>query len=425
MIMQTIKNIEKSTPYNVGKWLPSDQAILEKWMNNLIAEVDKTKKPLLPVIEEFKNLIESDAEIFMQFNLMFEQVPHKPPYNKDPTGKPQVRSYLHMLQLLNKIMTRSIEFETTYFVGLPITAIFGWSMVTTAGFAAFLNDKVNRQLKKILNEWAKFLNSEDSRYVLNTDPHKGWFGKDAQNAMPNFNENYKCNPELPYHGFKSWDDFFTREFKEGKRPVANPDDDSVIVNACESAPYRIAKNVKRLDRFWIKSQPYSLEHMMAGDVLTEKFVGGTIYQGFLSALSYHRWHSPVSGKIVKAYVVDGSYYSETLSEGFDPTGENESQGYITELATRALIFIEADNPAIGLMCIMPVGMTEISSCEITVYEGQHVKKGDQLGMFHFGGSTHCLIFGPNVKLDFDMHGQTPGLNSKNILLKERIATASK
>jgi phosphatidylserine decarboxylase len=297
-------------------------------------------------------------------------------------------------------------------------------MGTQAGVAAFLNNKVNRQLKKILNEWAKFLSSDDSCYVLNSDPHKGWFGKDAQDAMPNFNEDFKCNPELPYHGFKSWDEFFTREFREGKRPVASPDDSSVIVNACESAPYKIAKNIKRIDKFWIKSQPYSLQHMLAGDVYTDRFVGGTIYQAFLSALSYHRWHSPVSGKVVKAYVIDGSYYSETLSEGFDPTGENESQGYITELATRALIFIEADNPTIGLMCIMPVGMTEISSCQITVHEGQQVKKGEQLGMFHFGGSTHCLIFGPHVKLDFDMHGQKPGLNAKNILLNERIATVS-
>ncbi|MGD0710828.1 MAG: phosphatidylserine decarboxylase family protein, partial [Bacteroidales bacterium] len=334
--MDTIKNIEKPTPYNVGKWLPSDQAILEKWMSNLITEVDKTEKPLLPVIEEFRNLIENDPEIFMFFNLMFEQVPHKPPYNKDPKGKPQVRSYHHMLQLINKIITRSLEFDTTCFVGVPICAILGWPMGTQAGVAAFLNNKVNRQLKKILNEWAKFLSSDDSCYVLNSDPHKGWFGKDAQDAMPNFNEDFKCNPELPYHGFKSWDEFFTREFREGKRPVASPDDSSVIVNACESAPYKIAKNIKRIDKFWIKSQPYSLQHMLAGDVYTDRFVGGTIYQAFLSALSYHRWHSPVSGKVVKAYVIDGSYYSETLSEGFDPTGENESQGYITELATRAL-----------------------------------------------------------------------------------------
>lgn len=423
--MQGKNNPDKPIPFHVGEWLSSDQAILEKWMNNLISEVKTTEKQLLPVIEEFKNLIEGDPEIFMQFNLMFEQVPHKPPYNKDPTGKPQVRSYHHMLQLINKIITKSLEFDTTCFVGLPVCVIFGWPMGTQAGSAAFLNNKVNSQLKKILNEWAIFLRSEDSRYVLNSDPHKGWFGSDAQMAMPDFDKEFKCNPELPFHGFKSWDDFFTREFRDGKRPVASPGNDSVIVNACESAPYRIAKNVKWLDRFWIKAQPYSLAHMLAGDPLSDKFVGGTIYQAFLSALSYHRWHSPVNGKVVKAYVVDGSYYSEALSEGFDPTGENESQGYITALATRALIFIQADNPDIGLMCIMPVGMTEISSCQITVYEGQHVKKGDQLGMFHFGGSTHCLIFGPHVKLDFDLHGQTPGLNSKNIPLKERIATVSK
>jgi thiol-disulfide isomerase/thioredoxin len=87
-----------------------------------------------------------------------------------------------------------------------------------------------------------------------------------------------------------------------------------------------------------------------------------------------------------------------------------------------LIFIEADNPDIGLMCVMPVGMAEVSSCEITVYERQKIMKGDQLGSFHFGGSTHCLFFGPHVKLDFDLHGQTPGLNSTNIPVNARIAT---
>lgn len=162
--------------------------------------------------------------------------------------------------------------------------------------------------------------------------------------------------------------------------------------------------------------------MLANDDFVDQFVGGTIYQAFLSATSYHRWHSPVSGKIVKAYVKDGTYYSETLSEGFDPAGPNESQGYITEVATRGIIFIEADNPAIGLMCFMSVGMAEVSTCEITVSVGQHVNKGDQLGMFHFGGSTHCLIFRPQVKLEFDLHGQTPGLNSSNIKINSKIAT---
>ena len=161
--------------------------------------------------------------------------------------------------------------------------------------------------------------------------------------------------------------------------------------------------------------------MMAMDPLVEQFAGGTIYQAFLSALSYHRWHSPVSGTILKTRLIDGSDYAEALSEGFDPAGPNESQGYITQVASRALIFIEADNRDIGLMCLMCVGMAEVSSNDITVREGQHVKKGDQLGMFHFGGSTHCLIFRPQVKLQFDLHGQRPGLQSTNIPVRSRIA----
>ena len=210
-------------------------------------------------------------------------------------------------------------------------------------------------------------------------------------------------------------------FRVGVRPVAAPEDDAVIANACESAPYRIARCVRRRDRFWIKGQPYALEYMLDHDERVDRLVGGTVYQAFLSALSYHRWHAPVSGRVVKACVVDGTYYSEAWSEGFDPAGPNESQGYITEVATRALIFIEADNPDIGLMCFMAVGMAEVSTCEITVYEGQRITKGEQLGMFHFGGSTHCLIFGPDVEIGFDLHGQEPGLDSSNIPVRSRIA----
>lgn len=425
-LMANLYNKEEITskvlPFRVGEWLPSDQAFLDQWVERHVKAVDTHAKPLHPVIEEFKNLIENDPEIYMLINQMFEQIPKKSPYDKNPIGKSQVRDYPHMLNLINAILTTAPEFNKTGLVGFPINAILDWAMGTQSGFAVFLNAKVNAQLKKILNEWAKFLGSTESCYVLSTEPHNGWFGSDAKKAMPNFEKQFKCDPSKPYYGFTSWDDFFTREFNEGQRPIALPNNDSVIVNACESAPYKIAHNVKRQDRFWIKAQPYSLVHMLANDDFVDQFVGGTIYQAFLSATSYHRWHSPVSGKIVKAYVKDGTYYSETLSEGFDPAGPNESQGYITEVATRGIIFIEADNPAIGLMCFMSVGMAEVSTCEITVSVGQHVNKGDQLGMFHFGGSTHCLIFRPQVKLEFDLHGQTPGLNSSNIKINSKIAT---
>jgi phosphatidylserine decarboxylase len=54
------------------------------------------------IAADFRDVIESDPAIFMLFNQMFEQVPRRPPYDKDPTGKCQLRDYQHMLQLLNR-----------------------------------------------------------------------------------------------------------------------------------------------------------------------------------------------------------------------------------------------------------------------------------------------------------------------------------
>lgn len=281
-------------------------------------------------------------------------------------------------------------------MGFPIDDLFAWPMGTPSGVAIFLDPQVNAMLKKVLNGWADYLKSPESREVLGTDSNC-WFspaGKEALTAAANaargtslaFEELYICDPSAPYYGFTSWDHFFTRLFREEVRPVAGPDSDETIVNSCESRPYRVAYNVQRRDKFWVKGQPYSVLDMLAQDELAEQFVGGTIYQAFLSPLSYHRWHSPVSGKVIKTYAKDGTYFSKPVFDGFaDPDGQNplddgSAQGYASAVATRAFIYIQADNPDIELMCVMPVGLEEVSTCEVTVHEGQHVKKGDQLGM---------------------------------------------
>src|SRR3974390_2024829 len=220
---------ETLVPYRVGQWLPSDQAFLARWLEAMIQKTHAEQRALHPVIAAFRDLIESDAAIFMLFNQMFEQVPKRPPYDRDPTGKPQVRNYQHMLQLLNGILTHAPEFDRTGLVGCPINTIFDWSMGTAAGMAAFLNERVNAQLKKVLNVWARYLCSEDSARVLNEHPHKGWFGADARRAMPNFEQEFVCDPSLPHWGFRSWDDFFTRPLRPGARPAAHAGADAGAV----------------------------------------------------------------------------------------------------------------------------------------------------------------------------------------------------
>jgi phosphatidylserine decarboxylase len=268
-----------TAPFRVGGWLPSDQAFLDQWVGDLVAKVEaESEKPLLPVVDEFRRLIEEDPEVYMLFRFMLEQVP----YHKSPAHEPQVKTVEKMLGLFNHVMTHAPECNDTGLVGFPVNAILDWAMGTEAGFAAFLNNRVNEQFKKLLNEWGVFLKSADSATVLN-DTSSGWFGPDALAKMPHFAEDFVCDPARPHYGFTSWDDFFTRQFRAGVRPVAWPADPDVIANACESAPYRVSRNVKRYDRFWIKGQPYSVAHMLAHDPWTGQFTGGTIYQAFLSA----------------------------------------------------------------------------------------------------------------------------------------------
>ena len=83
---------------------------------------------------------------------------------------------------------------------------------------------------------------------------------------------------------------------------------TLAVSACESAPFAISTDVKERDKFWLKSQPYSLRHMLDG-LFVDEFIDGTVYQAFLSPENYHRWHSPVSGTIKKIHKVEGTYYS--------------------------------------------------------------------------------------------------------------------
>jgi phosphatidylserine decarboxylase len=104
------------------------------------------------------------------------------------------------------------------------------------------------------------------------------------------------------------------------------------------------------------------------------------------------------------------------------TPTKTGQGYLTATATRAIIFFEADNKDLGLVCFLGIGMTEVSTCDITVKEGQHVKKGDEIGMFHFGGSTHCVLFRKGVELDEFPDTKDP---QQNVPVRSKLAVVKK
>lgn len=199
-------------------------------------------KKLIPVLQEFKEFIEGNSRVYMYFCEMWEEIPRKPPYNKDPTGKSQIRDYKHMLAVLNHIFSQAPGWtdaaESVGMVGVPMCAVFDYAMGTPAGHAAFLDPDVNRMLKKVLNEWGKYLQVSSARpdLVLTLaekanqlsfaktpesaevlgENKTGWFGATGKKDIMEvanaplktsykFQDMFICDPSKKYYGYKSWD----------------------------------------------------------------------------------------------------------------------------------------------------------------------------------------------------------------------------
>ncbi len=390
-------NLLKPRHGRLGTWLPADHKQLANWMTQQKQKLQSSNQSSLhPVIADFKEAIRTDPIMRMALTEMIYQVPK---WHKDHQIEGCDNAYLEsidqMLEMINQVLTEAPKYNNTELVGCPINAILDWCMCTPAGGEAFRNKNVNIHFQNILNVWGKYLNSSDSVSVLNSSPD-GWMCPEAQEKLKM--DQYEYKPHEPHWGFTSWNNFFTRSLAPNVRPIDGLHNSKVIVSACDSTVYKIRRDVKLTDAFWVKEQPYSLIDMMNNNPLASQFEGGDVYQAFLCAFDYHRWHSPVSGTIRSTEIVNGTYYSETLAAGMDVGGPDLSQGYIAHVATRAILFIEADDPKIGMICVVPIGMAEISSCIIDpkIKPGYKVQKGEELGYFQFGGSTHCVVFRPNV-----------------------------
>lgn len=403
----------------VAGYLPKDRGAIDEFHAALKKTIGspKKKRKHAPSVAALAHLIEVNGIVHMYVSEMIEQTPeaHK-----------TIENIAELLLALDEIVTTAPLYnpDPNKINNFPMSALFTYMMMTPAGEAAFRDVAFNDAIRVILKEWCTYLDSRDSLYVLNTKEN-GWLSPAAYQT----NELYQFvipDPRDRHWGWQSFNDYFHREIKSECRPVIAPDDPKVIVSANDGTIYKIARKVKRLERFWVKGQPYSLINMLHDDKFVDRFVGGDVFQSFLSGADYHRWRAPIAGTVVKAEVVDGLMFSDAESAGPDPTAATFSQGYESSVNTRGLVFIESDDPTIGLVCVMPIGITEISSVTIKVAAGQRVAKGDELGYFSYGGSSMCLLFQPGAIKRFTVgidprHGPD---NGPPITVNAQIAVAN-
>jgi phosphatidylserine decarboxylase len=208
--------------------------------------------------------------------------------------------------------------------------------------------------------------------------------------------------------WKSFNDFFARRLASpDKRPIAQPDDASVVVIPADSAPQGAwdidaNSNLVVCDSCVNKEEPvvksstvYSVKDLIKGSAYENAFAKGVLTHSFLDVEDYHRYHFPVGGTVKEVNIIP-----QDDAVGGHISWNAQKHKYMLDSTTPGWEFIETrgyvivDTEQYGLVALIPVGMSQVSSVnfEPDVKVGTTVKKGDPLGYFLFGGSDFVMLF---------------------------------
>ncbi len=209
----------------------------------------------------------------------------------------------------------------------------------------------------------------------------------------------------------SFNEFFSRYLSSPDvRPIASPDDASVMVAPADSKPQGVwaiddHSNIVQKDGVLIKSEYFnSIPNLLGPDsAYQQAFAGGTLTHTFLDVNDYHRYHFPVGGTVKEVRIIPADDAAGGITKWDADQGKyvllDSIPGWQT-IETRGCVII--DTAEYGLVAVMPIGMSQVSSVnfEDSVQVGAQVAKGDMLGTFLFGGSDIVMLFQKQV--DFSM-----------------------
>jgi len=180
--------------------------------------------------------------------------------------------------------------------------------------------------------------------------------------------------------FKSFNDFFYRALKPEARPIAAGRELAVLPADGRHLAFR---NVDEADGFYAKGQKFSLESFLDDKAFAAEFSGGSMLISRLCPVDYHRFHFPVAGVPGEARLIKGWLYSVS------PIALRQNLAYLWE-NKRMVTLVES--PEFGRVAVCEIGATMVGSIFETYIPGRAVAKGEEKGLFQFGGSCVVTIF---------------------------------
>ena len=260
-------------------------------------------------------------------------------------------------------------------------ATFYWLLDQPSGRELQKSEEFNKWMRDFANSWGDYLNTTDS---IDEETIKTF------QADPDFNlDEYQVMPS----GWLTFNQFFAREMKPGLRPVAGMFQDSIITSPADST-FKEKFHITPKSEIVVKhTHKYRVQDLLEGSPFKERFHGGVFMHAFLGPKDYHRFHAPVRGTVVECRAIQQNVTLDVVLKQDEVTGEwrldaPDGTGYQFAQTRGVIIF---DSP-IGLVAVLPIGMAQVSSVNMTAVEGSYLNKGDEFGFFMFGGSDIILLF---------------------------------
>ncbi len=193
--------------------------------------------------------------------------------------------------------------------------------------------------------------------------------------------------------YESVGHFFTRDLREGLRPI-----EGELVSPVDGVLRNFGPVTEgRLEQ--IKGKTYTVESFLGDAALAQRFEKGVFFNLYLSPQDYHHVHTPVGGKIVRSVHIPGKLWPVN---DWSLANVNE----LFSINERVVTYVES---ALGLVAVVMIGATNVGKISV-VYDSFisnaadidrtvprnydpaiDIAVGARLGTFHMGSSVVMLL----------------------------------
>lgn len=210
--------------------------------------------------------------------------------------------------------------------------------------------------------------------------------------------------DYPKVEYNSFNEFFSRKIKEGKRVFSGSKKDFCSPSDSKLIVYKIDENKE----FIIKDKTYTLESILRDKKLANEYKNGYFLIFRLSVDDYHRYAYIDNGKVLKRKEINGKFHTvgPIAFDTFKVFQENQ----------REYSVLKTEN--FGEIIQMEIGAMMVG--KIVNHKKDRFVRGEEKGYFLFGGSTIVIIVKENIlEIDKDI------LNNSSVFMETKVKQGEK